>query len=376
MKTTNNPRKTAVTVWCMAACLMALHVTAYAQDSALPGPSVALVPTEMQKWFADLDAQLQATFKRDVSDVHTAELDKLKIEYLSSIQAGVTKASDAGDLNGAVALRAEKKRFSETNDVPPQDDAADPLPVKQLRAGWRAQITRIEKDRAARAKALHAKYDQVLAQAQTQLTQRQRLDDALLVKAKRDEVAAAWLTPVPATYVENLIPPATIPSPPTSKIAKVVAPINKVPFGTKPGPTLAKVEVQDTLIAPLSVGESVLSDTGKVRWTNIPESFQGYQFTKGKGSVPSLRYKVLTDGLVQMACTSRFGGGGNSGGGWKDEVISEQKLQQKGWHRERKLELKTSEQDHVWWIYSRTCTAGEEFNYRTEKYRSPILLVK
>jgi hypothetical protein len=35
----------------------------------------------------------------------------------------------------------------------------------------------------------------VLAQAQTQLTQHGRLDDALLVKARRAEVAAAWLTP-------------------------------------------------------------------------------------------------------------------------------------------------------------------------------------
>jgi len=54
---------------------------------------------------------------------------------------------------------------------------------------------RAGKGHAARAKALRAKYDQVLAQAQTQLTQRQRLEDALLVKAKRDEVAAAWIMP-------------------------------------------------------------------------------------------------------------------------------------------------------------------------------------
>jgi len=46
---------------------------------------------------------------------------------------------------------------------------------------------RLEKERSARAKALHAKYDQFLAQAQSQLTQHQRLDDALLVKARREE---------------------------------------------------------------------------------------------------------------------------------------------------------------------------------------------
>ena len=73
--------------------------------------------------------------------------------------------------------------------------------MKQIRAAIRAQLAKLEKDSAARAKTLHAKYDQVLAQAQTQLTQRQRLDEALLVKNKRDEVAAAWLAGIPATPV-------------------------------------------------------------------------------------------------------------------------------------------------------------------------------
>src|SRR5205823_4417430 len=73
-------------------------------------------------------------------------------------------------------------------------------------------IARLEKDRATRAKALHAKYDQALAQAQTQLTQRQRIEDALLVKAKRGEVAAAWITPEIAAAIQNANPPAPVPA--------------------------------------------------------------------------------------------------------------------------------------------------------------------
>ena len=167
-----------------------------AQDNPPPAPAPA--PTEMQKWIATTDAQWQAAFKRDITDVHETELSKLKLQYLTTLETAIGKASGANDLNGALALRNEQKRFGDTNVFPEQDEAGDAAPVKQLRAAIRVQLARVEKENAVRARALHAKYDQVLAQAQAQLTQRQRLDDALLVKNKRDEVAAAWLAGIPA----------------------------------------------------------------------------------------------------------------------------------------------------------------------------------
>ena len=185
--------------------LMALSVITHAQDTA--APAAAPAQTEMQKWIATTDAQWQATFNRDVTDVHAAELKKLAQQYAASLEAAITKASGAGDLDGAVALRNEQKRFAETNVFPEQDLGGEAASVKQLRAAIRTQLAKLEKDHATRAKALHAKYDQVLTQAQTQLTQRQRLDDALLVKAKRDEVAAAWITPaITATIAKTDFP--------------------------------------------------------------------------------------------------------------------------------------------------------------------------
>ena len=90
---------------------------------------------------------------------------------------------------------------------PEQDDAADVAAVKLVRAAIRIQLARIEKDNVTRTKAMHAKYDQVLASAQTQLTQLKRLDDAVLVKNKREEVAAAWNTPPATTSTKaNYIP--------------------------------------------------------------------------------------------------------------------------------------------------------------------------
>ncbi len=221
----------------IAAVLLAFATTAPGQDANPPAASAAEPQNEMKKWLADLDAQWRATFKHDVSDLFTAELDNLKIQYGASIRAAITKASDAGNLDGALALLPEQKRFSEANDVPAEDDAAVPFSVKQLRAGWRAQIAQMEKDRAARAKAVQAKYDQALAQAQTALTQRNRLDDALLVKARRDEIAAAWITPAVTAAAEKATPPPTAPAALVTNAQKPTPPPARVPFGTTPTPT-------------------------------------------------------------------------------------------------------------------------------------------
>ena len=206
MSTPNPSIGTVVIARRAAALLLAFNLLVQAQDNVPAAPAPADAPaipaqSEMQKWIATTDAQWQAVFQRDVSDVHETELEKLKQQYVASLAAEVTKASGAGDLDGAIALRNEEKRFAGTNVFPEQDDAADAAPVKKLRAAIRTQIARLDKEKATRSKSLHTKYDHVLSQAQTQLTQRGRLDDALLVKTKRDEVAAAWLPGIPATAV-------------------------------------------------------------------------------------------------------------------------------------------------------------------------------
>ena len=180
--------------------LLALLATgiACAQDTPPPAPAAEPAQTEMQKWIATTDEQWQAAFKRDVTDLHLTELEKLKQQYVAALEAAVTKASAAGDLDGVVALRNEGKRFAGTNLFPEQDEATDTATVKQIRAAVRAQIAKLEKDTAAHTKALHAKYDAVLGDAQARLTKVQRIEDALLVKAKREEVAAAWTAGIAA----------------------------------------------------------------------------------------------------------------------------------------------------------------------------------
>jgi len=206
-----------------AAVLLALGGMVQAQENPAPSPAAAAADapaqTDMQKWIATMDAQWQAVLKRDVTDVHEAEVRKLMLQYLNMLEEAIGKASKASDLDGAVALRSEQKRFGDTQVFLEQDEAGDAAAVKQVRAEIRAQLEKLATDSALRAKALHVKYDQMLAQAQLQLTQRQRLDDALLVKARREEVAAAWLTPAVVAAVEKATPPA-----PAAGLRKPAAP--------------------------------------------------------------------------------------------------------------------------------------------------------
>ena len=191
--------------------LTAVGIRAQAQDNATPAPAAEPAQTEMQKWIATTDAQWQAVFNREVTDVHAAELKKLAAQYAVSLEAALTKATAAGDLDGAVALRNEQKRFTETNVFPEQDLDGEAASVKQIRAATRVQLAKIEQENTARTKALHAKYDATLAQAQQQLTQAKRLDDALLVKAKREEIAAAWTSPTGSVASPKIPEPAVLP---------------------------------------------------------------------------------------------------------------------------------------------------------------------
>lgn len=192
---------------CRLFFLLALAGTASTSAQNDAAPPAAAVPAQpaMENWIATTDAQWQAAFKRDVTDPYQSEVGKMKLQYATAVEGAIAKASGASDLDGALALRHEQKRFKDSSEIPEQDDAAEVAAVKRLRAAVRAQLARLQKEREARARSLYAKYDAVLAQAQAQLTQRQRLDDALLVKKQREGVARSWLagtgdaTAVPVT---------------------------------------------------------------------------------------------------------------------------------------------------------------------------------
>ncbi len=241
----------------ICALLLALVANIHAQENPAPPPQ-----SEMLKWIAATDAQWQAAFNRDVTDVIAAEFKKLGSQYVTSLEAAIAKASGAGDLDGAVALRNEQKRFAETNVFPDQDLGGEAASVKQIRAAIRTQLAKLDKDNAARAKALHVKYDQVLAQAQTQLTQHQRLDDALLVKAKREEVAVLWITPAIVAALEKSDPASAT----GAQKATVPARVAVIP---KSSGTMMATLRRIVFKASVDAGDNVVIQNGKLHIEHI-----------------------------------------------------------------------------------------------------------
>jgi len=158
-----------------------------------PSPSATPKPmSEVENWLAQVDGSQQEVFKRQVLKPFEDGAADLRARYLAALDAAVAKASAGGQLADALVWRTERQAFEKAQNVA-ANDADTPAGVKTLRAFFRQQLTKLDQDRTIKAKALFTQYDAVLAKNETLLTQHQRLDDALLLKNKRDEIALTWL---------------------------------------------------------------------------------------------------------------------------------------------------------------------------------------
>jgi Protein kinase domain/Sulfatase-modifying factor enzyme 1 len=175
-----------------------------------PAPSATPKPaTEMEKWFAQVDGPQQEAFRKQVLKPFETGVTDLRARYLAALDADIARASAAGQLAEALAWRMERQAFEKAQNVAADDDTT-PAGVKTLREAFRQQLLKLDQDRTIKAKALHAQYDAILAKNETLLTQRQRLDDALLLKTKREEIALVWLGPSPIITVGTVGRPESV----------------------------------------------------------------------------------------------------------------------------------------------------------------------
>ncbi len=148
------------------------------------------------------------------------------------------------------------------------------------------------------------------------------------------------------------------------------------PLDTAPKQKRALVQAPGTFFAPLITNQSLYGDTREHSWESVPPLFGAHMFSQQpREKSPVLNLKVMSDGVIYMACTTRWGRGG-SGGEWMEELITRPQLEAQGW---REVDtgggLKSNEKDVQWTVFSRVCKAGEQFQYRTEKYIGPIVIV-
>lgn len=158
-----------------------------------PGPETAAAP-RLGKTTDPRILQLQeaytAAIARDVTPAHLEALKNLDTQYTAALDRALEVATQTGNLDNALALRAEKKRIADKAPLPAADTPT-PEPLSTLRSTYRTSLSQLITQRAQRLQPLHEKYLQALQAYQDELTRAQNLDAALTVKKFRDTEAAA-----------------------------------------------------------------------------------------------------------------------------------------------------------------------------------------
>jgi hypothetical protein len=181
--------------WLLASLLI---VFAIAPQLCAQAPAAGGPQSDTGKWLAANDAKWQATYQRDVAAPFEKAVAELRRQYLASLTAPLAAATQAGHKEEAALWTAERQAMAAGGNVPAADDPGTPTSLKSLRASYREQFARLDKQRFDRARALFAQCDAVLAKNQAALAERNRPNEAAELQRERDQLRTAWLQP-PAT---------------------------------------------------------------------------------------------------------------------------------------------------------------------------------
>ena len=238
-----------------------------------PMPAPAAAQSATAKWLAEQEPPWQETFAREVTGPFMKGVGDLKQQYVAAVEIQLASVTKAAQLDAAVAFRAERARLTGGGVVPAEDESMAPAALKTLRAGYRTTMAKLDTERATKAKGIHARYDALLAQTQAALTQRQRLDEALEIKARREALASEWMQPIASATSAPAEAPAAPATPATTKPAPgpttVAAPRSKAPK-LKPGEVVARL---------LSMGATVsIGQPGSLRKVEKMADLPGEKF--------------------------------------------------------------------------------------------------
>lgn len=181
--------------------------------AAIALPTTAQETDDFESRIAAITAQFQEAYDKGVGEAHDAAIADLDAKYLDALKRALDEATAAGNLEEALALRTESDRISQKLPLPAIDLETLPDSLKQLRGTYRAALAKLDADLHTAAQPFYEHYDRLLEALQVELTQAQKLDAALAVKAKRD-VLKSERTPSPGNVAADPLSPteATVPA--------------------------------------------------------------------------------------------------------------------------------------------------------------------
>lgn len=157
----------------------------------------------------------EAAWRKEVDAPHQQSVADLDAKYKSALERALAAATQAGQLDTALALRDEMKRLQEARPLP-ADDFSAPETLKTLRLTYRSALASLEVKRDQTATPVKARYDAALEALQTELTKAADLDGAVAVKNLREGLKTGTAPAAPQ-------PPAPTPGPQRSSAPVAVA---------------------------------------------------------------------------------------------------------------------------------------------------------
>ncbi|MBK8091179.1 MAG: hypothetical protein IPK32_04070 [Verrucomicrobiaceae bacterium] len=171
-----------------------------------------------QQHLTFLRTAYEAAYQTEVAAGHATALTDLNAKYSAALDRALASATQAGQLDTALALRDEKKRLAAAAPLP-ADDFAAPETLKTLRLTYRSALSNLELRRDQTAAPVKAKYDAALEALQTELTKAADLDGAVAVKTLREGLKTEAAPKAAAVVVEKA-KPAAPPAPTPAATAK------------------------------------------------------------------------------------------------------------------------------------------------------------
>ena len=148
-------------------------------------------------WLQTLTTHFENQYASTVLEPFNSKLAAARRAYLEKLEVAVARAANAGSEPEAAQLREERERFFNAGRLAPAGDAPSKV-AHEIRTSFRAELAKLEKDRAAASKLLHAQFDGALVRAQTALLQSGLSAEAGQVALRRAAIARDWLAPATA----------------------------------------------------------------------------------------------------------------------------------------------------------------------------------
>lgn len=160
---------------------------------------------------------LQQSYDKAVADKAAgpfqAAVAELNAKYSTALDRLTTAATQAGNLDEAIALRDEKKLLLLDGTLP-EDSEITPASLKSARQTYRQQVTALKAARDAATQPLTDHFRTLLQNLLTQTTQAGKLDEALLIREKIASLSATTPDKTPSVVI-----PSTPATPPTRSAA-------------------------------------------------------------------------------------------------------------------------------------------------------------